>query len=142
LHQINLILQFISEPLTSELKLNYSTFNGSAISGKDYNAVTNSLITFAPGETVKTISVDILNDDINEVDKNLFVNVFIPRLTTFNPTTTDLLVATGVGTITDTLSATTTTILADSTITDKNTIENLTLTGTANINGKGNKLNN
>jgi Ca2+-binding RTX toxin-like protein len=132
----------ISEPLTSELKLNYSTFNGSAISGKDYNAVTNSLITFAPGETVKTISVDILNDDINEVDKNLFVNVFIPRLTTFNPTTTDLLVATGVGTITDTLSATTTTILADSTITDKNTIENLTLTGTANINGKGNKLNN
>jgi Ca2+-binding RTX toxin-like protein len=132
----------ISEPLSSELKLNYSTFNGTAISSKDYTSLTNSSITFAVGETVKTISVDILNDDINEVDKDLFVNVFIPRLTTFNPSTTDLLAATGVGTITDTLLAATTTVLTDSTTTDKNTIENLTLTGTANINGTGNKLNN
>ncbi|MGL4883675.1 MAG: Calx-beta domain-containing protein, partial [Waterburya sp.] len=84
----------ISEPLTSELKLNYSTFNGTAISSQDYTAVTNSLVTFAPGETVKNISIDLLNNDINEVDKDLFVNVFIPRSTTFNPSTTDLLVAT------------------------------------------------
>jgi Ca2+-binding RTX toxin-like protein len=132
----------ISESLNSELKLNYSTFNGTASSGKDYTAVTNSLIIFAPGETVKTITVDILNDDINEVDKNFFVNVFIPKLTTFNPSTTDLLAATGVGTITDTLSSSTTKVLEDSTTANKNTIENLTLTGSADINGKGNKLNN
>ena len=132
----------ISEPLTSEFKLNYSTFNGTAISSKDYTTATNSIITFAPGETVKNITVDILNDDINEVDKDLFVNVFIPKSTTFNPSTTDLLVATARGTITDSLSATNTTVLTDSTITDKNTIENLTLTGSGNINGKGNKLNN
>ena len=132
----------ISEPLTSEFKLNYSTFNGTAVSTKDYTTTTNSIITFAPGETVKNITVDILNDDINEVDKDLFVNVFIPKSTTFNPSTTDLLVATARGTISDTLSATNTTVLADSTTTDKNTIENLTLTGTANINGTGNKLNN
>ncbi len=132
----------ISESLNSELKLNYSTFNGTASSGKDYTAVTNSLIIFAPGETVKTITVDILNDDINEVDKNFFVNVFIPKLTTFNPSTTDLLAATGVGTITDTLSSSTTKVLEDSTTANKNTIENLTLTGSADINGKGNKLDN
>jgi trimeric autotransporter adhesin len=132
----------ISEVLTSELSLKYSTSNGTAVSGKDYTAVTSGLITFKPGETVKTVSVDILNDDITEVDKNVLVNVFIPKSTTFNLSTSDLLVATGTGTITDTLSATTTTVLADSTTTDKNTIENLTLTGTANINGKGNKLNN
>lgn len=132
----------ISEPLTTELKLNYSTFNGSAISAKDYTTVTNSIITFAPGETVKNITVDILNDDLNEIDKDLFVNVFIPKLTTFNPSTKDLLVATAKGTITDTLSANTTTILADSTTTDRNTIESLTLTGIATISAKGNKLNN
>lgn len=132
----------ISEPLASELKLNYSTFDGNAVTTKDYTGVTNIPLTFAPGETVKTITVDVLNDDINEVDENLFVNVFIPKLTTFNPSTTDLLVATGIGTITDTLSASTTTTLLDSTTTDKNTIENLTLTGTGNINAKGNKLNN
>ncbi|BAZ43747.1 hemolysin-type calcium-binding region [Chondrocystis sp. NIES-4102] len=132
----------ISEPLTTELKLNYSTFNGSAISAKDYTAITSSIITFAPGETVKNITVDILNDDLNEIDKDLFVNVFIPKLTTFNPSTTDLLVATAKGTITDVLSTNITTILADSTTTNRNTIESLTLTGTANINAKGNKLNN
>ncbi|NJO97414.1 MAG: hypothetical protein HC764_16555, partial [Pleurocapsa sp. CRU_1_2] len=140
-NKLNFLIS-ISEPLTSEFKLNYSTFNGTAVSSKDYTTATNSLITFAPGETVKNITVDILNDDINEVDKDLFVNVFIPKSTTFNPNTTDLLVATARGTITDTLSATNTTVLADSTITDKNTIENLTLTGSDNINGKGNKLNN
>jgi trimeric autotransporter adhesin len=132
----------ISEALTSPLELKYSTFNGTASSGKDYTALTNSSIIFASGETVKTITVDILNDDISEIDKNFFVNVFIPKSTTFNPSTTDLLAATGIGTITDTLSTTSTTVLADSTATDKNTIENLTLTGTDAINGTGNKLNN
>ena len=133
----------LSEALTSPLTLNYSTSNGTATSGKDYTAVTNKLITFAAGQTVTTIEVDILNDDISEVDKNFFVNVFIPKSTpVFNTSTTDLLAATVAGTITDTLSASTTTVLAESSTTNKNTIENLTLTGTADIDGTGNKLNN
>jgi len=135
----------ISEPLTSDLTLKYSTFDGSAVSsgsGRDYIASTNKSVTFEPGETVKTISVDIANSDINEADENLFVNVFIPRSTTFNPDRTDLLVATGVGTITDTLSASDTTILAENTSANNYTIENLTLTGTNDIDGTGNRLGN
>jgi Ca2+-binding RTX toxin-like protein len=129
----------LSEALTSPLTLNYSTSNGTAISGKDYTAITGS-ITFAAGDTtVKTITVAILNDDISEVDKNLFVNVFIPKSTTFNPGATDLLVATAAGTITDTLLASTATNLSD---TPNIAIENLTLTGSDAINGTGNKLNN
>jgi Ca2+-binding RTX toxin-like protein len=128
----------LSEPLTSALTLNYSTSNGTAISGKDYTAITGS-ISFAAGDTVKTITVAILNDDISEVDKNLFVNVFIPKSTTFNPGTTDLLAATVAGTITDTLLASTTANLSD---TINSAIENLTLTGTTAIDGTGNKLNN
>ena len=135
----------ISEPLTSNLTLKYSTFDGSAVSSgteKDYTALSNQTITFEPGETVKTVSADISNNDINEEDENLFINVFIPRSTTFNPSTTDLLAATGVGTITDTLSTPDTTVLRDSTTADKNTIENLTLTGTNNVDATGNKLDN
>ena len=135
----------ISEPLTSDLTLKYSTFDGSAVSsgtGKDYTALRNKSVTFKPGETVKNISVDITNSDINEVDENLFVNVFIPRSTTFNPDRTDLLVATGVGTITDTLSASDSTILAENASANNYTIENLTLTGTGDIDGTGNRLGN
>ena len=125
----------LSEPLTQDITLNYSTLNGSATSGADYTAVSNAPLVFKAGETVKTISITILNDNITELDENFLVNLFIPRNTFLNPSSSDQLAATGVGNITDTLSTSATTTLSS-------TVENLTLTGTAIINGIGNNGNN
>ncbi|MGL5926532.1 Calx-beta domain-containing protein [Chroococcidiopsis sp.] len=125
----------LSEPLTLSQILKYSTVNATATSGQDYTAASNLTVTFNPGETVKTISIPILNDNINETDETFLVNVFIPKGTPLNSSTTDNLVTTGIGKITDTKVADTTTTLAAN-------IENLALTGTANVNGIGNGGNN
>jgi Ca2+-binding RTX toxin-like protein len=129
----------LTEVFTQPVTLKCSTGNGSAVSGQDYTA-SNSTLIFQPGETVQTINIVILNNEtlnngINEPDETFLVNVFIPRNTFLNPSTTDILAATAIGTITDTLTASSTTILTSS-------IENLTLTGTSNINGTGNNSDN
>lgn len=125
----------LSEAQTQKLDLKYTTTNGSATSGTDYVAVTNGLITFNPGETSKTISISVLNDNISESDETFLVNLFIPRSTFLNPTTVDVLAATGGGKITDTLTASSTTTLSS-------IVENLTLIGTTAIDGTGNNSNN
>ncbi|MEX8516902.1 MAG: Calx-beta domain-containing protein [Leptothrix sp. (in: b-proteobacteria)] len=45
--------------------INFATHDGTALAGSDYTAV-NGLLTFAPGETTKTVTVPILNDTIFE----------------------------------------------------------------------------
>ncbi|NJK51200.1 hypothetical protein HC931_26630 [Candidatus Gracilibacteria bacterium] len=125
----------LSAPLTESLNLKYVTENSTAVSGRDFTGVSNGVLTFQPGETVKTIEITISNDDISEFDENFLVNVFFPRNTTANPSSADVLAATGIGTIVDTLVATTTTTLSS-------TIENLTLLGVAPINGTGNNASN
>lgn len=107
--------------------VNYATTDGIAIAGSDYTAV-SGLLVFAPGETSKTIAVPILNDNIFEPDKT-----FALYLT--NETGALIADGQGIGTITDTLTAAETTILPAG-------VENLTLTGTANVNGTGNSNNN
>lgn len=54
------------------VSLNYATRDGSATAGADYVASSDSL-RFEPGETKKTISVDILGDVISEDDEHFFV---------------------------------------------------------------------
>ena len=125
----------LSEAQSQKLDLKYTTANGSATSGLDYVGVTNGLLTFNAGETSKTISISILNDNISEFDESFLVNLFIPRGSFLNSGTVDVLAATGIGKITDTFSASATTTLL-------NTVENLTLTGTTAINGTGNNSNN
>lgn len=125
----------LSEPLTLSQTIKYSTVNATASSGQDYTAASNLIVTFNPGETVKTISVPIANDNLAEQDETFLVNVFIPKGTPLNSGTTDILTATGVGRITDTK-------VADVTTTLPANVENLALTGTANINGTGNGGNN
>jgi hypothetical protein len=54
------------------LTVNYATQNGSASPGKDYSAKSGT-ITFAAGETSKTITVSIKGDRQREADENFFV---------------------------------------------------------------------
>ena len=55
----------LSKPSDQSIKVTFSTADGTAIAGKDYTAVTGS-VTFAPGETVKTVKVPYLQDTKTE----------------------------------------------------------------------------
>jgi Calx-beta domain len=57
----------------AELTVNYSTTGGTATSGSDFTAITAGTLTFAAGETQKTITVKVLNDNLIESTENFFV---------------------------------------------------------------------
>jgi len=73
--------------------LNYTTADGSAIAGSDYSA-TSGTLTFAPGETLKTVTVLVTGDTVFEADQTFFLNLSGPT----NATIAD---GQGVGTITN-----------------------------------------
>ena len=54
----------LSGPSASPVSVEFSTANGTAIAGQDYEQSTGT-ITFAPGEVFRTISFDILGDARN-----------------------------------------------------------------------------
>ncbi len=81
------------------VSVNYNTSNGTATAGSDYTA-TSGTLTFAPGQTTRTITVNITNDTLFEgaVGETFNVNLTSPT----NATISDNL---GLGTITDNDSA-------------------------------------
>ncbi|MFN9616251.1 MAG: Calx-beta domain-containing protein, partial [Dolichospermum sp.] len=118
----------LSKTSTQTITVQYATANGTAIAGSDYTS-TSGTLTFNPGVTSQVINIPILNDSINEANETFTLNLASPinaSLGTAKTATT---------TITDTLSASVTTTLPGG-------VENLTLTGTAAINGTGNANNN
>jgi hypothetical protein len=115
-----------SSPQT--ITVQYSTANGTALAGSDYTA-TSGTLTFTPGVTSQTISIPILNDSVNEANETFTLKLTSPTNAILGGT------ATVTTTITDTLSASTTTTLPAN-------VENLTLTGSSVINGTGNAGNN
>jgi hypothetical protein len=54
--------------------VNYATANGTATAPSDYQAQSNTL-TFAPGETTKTVTVLVNGDTASETDETFFVNL-------------------------------------------------------------------
>ncbi|QLE59736.1 hypothetical protein FD725_29340 (plasmid) [Nostoc sp. TCL26-01] len=56
------------------ISVKYDTANGTATAGSDYTA-TSGTITFAPGETTKTVSVQVIGDRLDEQNENFFVNL-------------------------------------------------------------------
>ena len=54
-------LVHLTAPSASVVTVNYAAFNGTATNTLDYAAQSGTL-TFAPGETVKTVSLSVLND--------------------------------------------------------------------------------
>ncbi|MBD2494355.1 Calx-beta domain-containing protein [Nostoc sp. FACHB-280] len=114
----------LSQTSNQTVIVQYFTANVTATAGSDYTS-TIGTITFNPGETSKVINIPILNDFINEEDETFILQLISPAnaiLGTSNTVTT---------TITDTLTASVTTTLPTN-------VENLTLTGTSQINGTGN----
>lgn len=53
----------------------YQTANGSATAGSDYVAVPATTLTFAPGDTTKSVSVTINGDTVVEGDETFFLNL-------------------------------------------------------------------
>ncbi len=58
--------------------VNYATANGTAIAGIDYTGITNGTLTFASGETSKTIVVSILDDTSVETSETFTVTLTNP----------------------------------------------------------------
>ncbi|MYB29013.1 MAG: hypothetical protein F4X38_07720, partial [Acidimicrobiaceae bacterium] len=76
-----------------EMTVDWTTSDGTATAGQDYTADSGTL-RFAPGETSKTITVDVLDDDVHEPDETFTV-------TLSNPTEASIGRATATGTIKD-----------------------------------------
>jgi hypothetical protein len=68
----NLIVR-LTNATTQTVTVNYKTTDGTATAGSDYVAASGSL-TFAPGETEKTIALQIVADTIDEPNENFFVD--------------------------------------------------------------------
>jgi hypothetical protein len=55
--------------------VNYQTANGTATAPSDYTAIPSTLLTFASGETTKTITVSVKGDTLAEIDETFFINL-------------------------------------------------------------------
>lgn len=64
----------LSDPSAQPVTVQYATANGTATAGGDYQARSGTL-TFAPGETSKTITVPVLGDRLAEPDEAFVVNL-------------------------------------------------------------------
>ncbi|TAN52683.1 MAG: hypothetical protein EPN21_03345 [Methylococcaceae bacterium] len=73
----------LSAAATQSVTVNYATADGTATAGSDYVPISNTL-TFAPGETSKTLSVPVIGDTAVESDETLQVNLSSPSNATLN----------------------------------------------------------
>ena len=64
----------LSSASTATVSLNFATANGSAVTPDDYTATSGSL-SFAPGETSKTITVGVKGEKLREGQEVFYVNL-------------------------------------------------------------------
>ncbi|GAL94788.1 Calx-beta domain-containing protein [Microcystis aeruginosa] len=119
----------VNTPNPQPISFNYTTAPIDATANVDYTSKTGT-ITIAPNTSTATISIPILNDNLNEADEAFTVTLSNPLNATINPEG-------GIGEviITDTWQTSLTRTLP-------NNVENLRLIGSNNINGTGNAGNN
>ncbi|MCZ8222503.1 MAG: M10 family metallopeptidase C-terminal domain-containing protein [Microcystis sp. LE19-84.1B] len=115
----------VNNPSTQQITVNYTTTAIDATANVDYTSQTGT-ITIAPNTSTATISIPILNDNLNEPDEAFTVTLSNAVNATINPDE-----AIGQVIITDTLQSSITRTLP-------NNVENLRLIGSNNINGTGN----
>ncbi|MEW6304099.1 MAG: Calx-beta domain-containing protein [Verrucomicrobiota bacterium] len=65
----------LSGPSGQTVSVNYSTSDGTAMSGSDYSAQANSVITFPPGTTNRTLSIVVNGDAVTESDETFTVTL-------------------------------------------------------------------
>ena len=63
---------------TTAVTVDYTTVDGTAVAGSDYTA-TSGTLTFAAGETRKTVPVPVLDDDIDEGSETLTLRLSNPQ---------------------------------------------------------------
>ena len=61
------------------LQVDYRTEDGTANAGSDYEFAEGTLV-FKPGETVKELTVGVIDDDIFEEDEHFYVHLSNPRI--------------------------------------------------------------
>ncbi len=67
----------LSAAATSNVTVNYATRNDTATAGSDYTAASGKL-TFAPGQTSKTVNVSVAGDSVFESDEDFFLDLSAP----------------------------------------------------------------
>jgi Lipase/Calx-beta domain/CARDB/Domain of unknown function (DUF4114)/RTX calcium-binding nonapeptide repeat (4 copies) len=65
----------LSNPSTQTITVNYATADGTATAGSDYTKVDKTTLTFAPGETSKTVNVAVNGDTTFEADETFKLNL-------------------------------------------------------------------
>jgi uncharacterized repeat protein (TIGR01451 family) len=68
----------LSRPSTSPALVTWRTTDGSAKAGSDFTGMTAQLLTFAPGQISKTVSITILDDDVAESSEQFTARLFTP----------------------------------------------------------------
>ncbi len=68
---------WLSRPATGTVSVSYASADDTAQAGSDYRSVAGTL-SFAPGEVVKTVTVDILDDSLAEADEFLQLRLSSP----------------------------------------------------------------
>jgi hypothetical protein len=81
----------LGQAATATVSVDWATQDGTAVAGSDY-AASSGTVTFAPGETTKTVAVPVTADGQDEPSENFAVNLS-------NPVNTRIRNANGVGTI-------------------------------------------
>ena len=64
----------LSEPSTASVTVHFATANGSATAPADYAAASGT-VTFAPGQTDATVTVDVNGDTVDELDEQFAVEL-------------------------------------------------------------------
>ena len=67
----------LAVPQNNTATVRWATADGTAVAGQDYEPASGT-ITFAPGETVKTITVNVIGDYDREADEDFFVKLSDP----------------------------------------------------------------
>ena len=96
-NSVNLVFTVtLSASSTSQLTVDYADAGtGTATSGTDYTSVTGSTLTFAPGDTSKTITVLVTGDTTGEPSETVVIELSNASAGT------EIATASGTGTITD-----------------------------------------
>lgn len=62
------------DDLSHTVSVFYTTEDGTAVAGSDYEGATGTVV-FAPGETRKTVSLRVIDDDIFEEDEHFYLHL-------------------------------------------------------------------